>query len=82
MIDYFAPAHDRNVISDGAITEEELPQVNKAKFELLDMDGVLSFEYETSKFSEVGGLHNLKNWLKQRKAVFLDRNIPIDPPKG
>lgn len=72
----------RNVIGDGAITEEELPQVNKAKFELLDMDGVLSFEYETSKFSEVGGLNNLKNWLKQRKAVFLDRDIPIDPPKG
>lgn len=72
----------RNVISDGAITDEELPQVNKAKFELLDMDGVLSFEYETSKFSEVGGLNNLKNWLKQRKTVFLDRNIPIDPPKG
>jgi SpoVK/Ycf46/Vps4 family AAA+-type ATPase len=72
----------RNVISDGAITEEELPQVNRAKFELLDMDGVLSFEYETSKFSEVGGLANLKRWLKQRKAVFLDQNIPLDPPKG
>ncbi|MDQ7050135.1 MAG: AAA family ATPase [Enterobacterales bacterium] len=72
----------RNVISDGAITEEELPALNKAKFELLDMDGVLSFEYETSKFSEVGGLANLKNWLKQRKAVFLDQNIPLDPPKG
>ncbi len=72
----------RNVIADGAITEEELPQINKAKFELLDMDGVLSFEYETSKFSEVGGLNNLKGWLKQRKAVFLDRDIPLDPPKG
>ncbi len=72
----------RNVISDGAITEEELPSVNKAKFELLDMDGILSFEYETSKFSEVGGLHNLKRWLKQREAVFLDPSIPLDPPKG
>jgi len=72
----------RNVVSDGAITDDEMPQVNKAKFELLDMDGVLSFEYETSKFSEVGGLNNLKSWLKQRKSVFLDRSIPIDPPKG
>ncbi len=72
----------RNVLADGAITDDEMPQVNKAKFELLDMDGVLSFEYETSKFSEVGGLNNLKSWLKQRKAVFLDRSIPLDPPKG
>ncbi|MET1256671.1 AAA family ATPase [Aliikangiella maris] len=72
----------RNVISDGAITEDELPAINKAKFELLDMEGVLSFEYETSKFSEVGGLNYLKQWLKKREAIFLDRNIPLDPPKG
>lgn len=72
----------RNVIGDGAITEEEIPAINKAKFELLDMDGVLSFEYETSKFSEVGGLKKLKTWLKKREAVFLDPDIPLDPPKG
>lgn len=72
----------RNIIADGAITEDELPAINKAKFELLDMEGVLSFEYETSKFSEVGGLNYLKSWLQQRKMVFLDRNIPLDPPKG
>jgi len=72
----------RNVIADGAITENELPAINKAKFELLDMDGVLSFEYETSKFTEVGGLKRLKQWLDQRKMVFLDRTIPLDPPKG
>ena len=72
----------RNVIADGAITDEELPAINKAKFELLDMDGVLSFEYETSKFGEVGGLKNLKAWLEQREQVFLDRSIPLDPPKG
>ena len=72
----------RNVIADGAITENELPAINKAKFELLDMDGVLSFEYETSKFSEVGGLNYLKKWLEQRRMVFLDRSIPLDPPKG
>ena len=72
----------RNVIGDGAITEDELPSINKAKFELLDMDGVLSYEYETSKFSEVGGLNHLKSWLKQREVAFLDRNFPLDPPKG
>lgn len=74
----------RNVISDdGAITEDELPAINKAKFELLNMEGVLSFEYETSKFAEVGGLYNLKRWLKQREVVFHRRDeIDLDPPKG
>ena len=33
----------RNLIcDDGAITQEDLPELNKAKFELLDLDGVLS----------------------------------------
>ncbi|MEE4245802.1 MAG: AAA family ATPase [Kangiellaceae bacterium] len=74
----------RNVISDdGAITEDELPAINKAKFELLDMEGVLSFEYETSKFGEVGGLQNLKRWLKQREVIFHKRDtLELDPPKG
>ena len=74
----------RNVISDdGAITEDELPAINKAKFELLNMEGVLSFEYETAKFAEVGGLNNLKSWLKKRETVFHRRDeLGIDPPKG
>lgn len=74
----------RNVINDdGAITEDELPAVNKAKFELLNMEGILSFEYETSKFSQVGGLNNLKRWLKQREVVFHRREeVDLDPPKG
>ncbi len=74
----------RNVIGDdGAITEDELPSVNKAKFELLNMEGVLSFEYDTAKFAEVGGLHRLKGWLKQREPVFHRQvDINLDPPKG
>jgi len=72
----------RNIINDGALTEDEIPAINKAKFELLDMDGVVSFEYETSKFTEVGGLNNLKRWLKEREAAFMDPDIPLDPPKG
>ncbi|MDH5631012.1 MAG: AAA family ATPase [Gammaproteobacteria bacterium] len=72
----------RNVIADGMITDDDLPTLSKAKFELLDMDSVLSFEYETSRFSEVGGLTHLKSWLQKREKVFLDRNAPLQPPKG
>ena len=69
---------------DGAITEAELPAVNKAKFELMDMDGVLSFEYDTAKFSEVGGLMAMKDWVIKREAAFFqhDQNIKLEPPKG
>ncbi len=72
----------RNVIcDDGAITQEDLPELNKTKFQLLDLDGVLSFEYDTARFAEVGGLSNLKRWLAERQAVFLDAKA-VDVPKG
>ena len=74
----------RGVIrDDGAITEDDLPEVNKAKFELIDMEGVLSFEYDTAKFSAVGGLNKLKSWVKQREEIFLNtQSQDVDRPKG
>lgn len=69
---------------DGAITEEDLPDVMQAKFDLLGQDGVLSFEYDTAKFKEVGGLHSLKRWLEVRRPVFngeIDKP-GLDTPKG
>ncbi len=75
----------RNAIyQDGAITEDDLPQVMQAKFELLGQGGVLEFEYETARFSEVAGLKRLKHWLELRKpAFFSDRPLPgLDSPRG
>ena len=74
----------RNVIyDDGAISEDELPEINRAKFELLDMQGVVSFEYETAKFADVGGLRQFKRWLSDRE-VFFRAEPPkgLEPPKG
>ena len=75
----------RNVIvDDGAITEDDLPEVMRAKYQLLNRDDVLSFEFETAKFSEVGGMRHLKRWLQQREKIFhgqVDR-AGIDTPKG
>jgi SpoVK/Ycf46/Vps4 family AAA+-type ATPase len=73
----------RNAIhDDGAITESDLPQLNRLKYELLDQGGALSFEFDTVRFAEVGGLARLKHWLGQRKDVFLSPDAALDPPKG
>jgi SpoVK/Ycf46/Vps4 family AAA+-type ATPase len=73
----------RNAIhDDGAITESDLPQLNRLKYELLDQGGALSFELDTVRFAEVGGLARLKHWLGQRKDVFLSPDAALDPPKG
>jgi len=77
-----ARALARNVIcDDGAITQDDIPELNKTKFQLLNLDGVLSFEYDTARFADVGGLHNLKRWLGERQTVFLDGKM-ADRPKG
>ncbi len=68
------------IYGDGAITESDIPGVNKLKFDLMDAEGVLHFEYDTERFSNVAGLHNLKKWLKMRRSAFLETTD--DRPKG
>ena len=69
---------------EGVISESEMPEVMRAKYQLLERDSVLSFEYETAKFSEIGGMQRLRNWLDVRKEFFLgdDNEMRLDPPRG
>ena len=62
------------IFSDGAITESDIPAINRLKFDLLDAEGVLRFEYDTESFSQVAGLNNLKRWLELRKQPLLQHN--------
>lgn len=75
----------RNAIyDDGMLTEEDLDELARTKYQLLDSQGVLSLELDTAKFSHVAGLHNMKRWLDQRRNIFLAPQPPagLDPPKG
>jgi SpoVK/Ycf46/Vps4 family AAA+-type ATPase len=75
----------RNAIyDDGAISHSDLPQVMQAKYELLNRGGVLQFEYDTRKFSDIGGLTGLKTWLAHRKGALLEPEPVASPdmPKG
>lgn len=69
------------IYDDGAISESDFPAVMKSKYELLNQEGLLHFEYETEKFSEVGGFANLKKWLMQRRDAF-NSSTHFDRPKG
>lgn len=72
------------IFDDGTINADDLPQVMKAKHNLLRGDEVLSFEFDTEKLADVGGMENLKNWLQQRRALFNGKlkDSPLEPPKG
>lgn len=72
------------VFNDGAISRNDVNDVMQAKYQLLDSDWMLTFEYDTTEFSEVGGLARLKPWLELRRRVFLGEthDRTLDPPKG
>jgi SpoVK/Ycf46/Vps4 family AAA+-type ATPase len=68
---------------NGAISESDMPEVMRAKYELLGRDSPLSFEYETAKFGEIGGMSRLRQWLEVRKSFFgQDAPEHLDPPRG
>lgn len=68
---------------DGAITDSDIPEVMRAKYELLGRDSPLTFEFETAKFSEIGGMAHLREWLEIRKSFFEDEfDSALDAPRG
>jgi AAA+ superfamily predicted ATPase len=71
------------VFDDGAITADDVPAVMQAKYELLNHDSVLSYEYETVGFEAIAGFNNVKVWLQQRRTAFSDHApAELDTPKG
>ncbi len=72
------------IVVDGAIARSDLPAVTAAKHRLLNRDGLLSFEYDTARFAEIGGLRRLRHWLEARREPFLSPcpDGQLDPPRG
>ncbi len=72
------------IYNDGALGPADLPDLARAKFDLLDRDNLLHFEYETAQFADVAGLNRLKRWIQQRVPAFVGRKmaVKLDPPKG
>lgn len=72
----------RRLLADGLLDGTDSIDAIKAKFALLNKDGVLSLELDTAAFAQVAGANRLKQWVALRKAAFLGENRQLDPPKG
>ncbi|MEO8464953.1 MAG: AAA family ATPase [Gammaproteobacteria bacterium] len=70
------------IFNDGALTMADIPGILAAKYQLLNRGGTLSYEPDTAKFADVGGLHHLRHWLTTRKPAFDGTAPELDPPKG
>ncbi|GAA5067009.1 AAA family ATPase [Lysobacter panacisoli] len=72
------------IFEDGALGPDDLPQLAKLKFELLNRSGHLHYEYDSARMDEVAGAARFKRWIEQRRGVFVSGDAPpgLDPPKG
>ena len=69
------------IFNDGALTAADLPSVFEAKQRMLTRNGVLSYEHDTTRFAELGGMRRLRDWLLARREAW-SGDAPFDPPKG
>ena len=67
---------------NGIINESDMPEIMRAKYELLGRDSLLAFENETVRFADVGGMQRLRQWLLVRKDFFTGAETALDPPRG
>ena len=72
------------IYNDGIIDKQDIIDVAKEKFKLLNQDSVLHLHLDFESMHNVAGLDNLKQWLERRKPVFSgDVVLPgEDIPKG
>jgi hypothetical protein len=70
------------IYDDGAITASDLPEVMAGKYELLNAESGLGFEYDLADLADIGGLARLKDWLGQRRAALANPPAKLDPPRG
>ena len=71
-------------VKAGRLTEEEVDIVLSEKKQLIRRNGVLDFMEEDETIDAVGGLEELKRWLKQRSDAFTERarEYGLPQPKG
>jgi SpoVK/Ycf46/Vps4 family AAA+-type ATPase len=66
--------------NDGAINQADITPLVRAKFALLDMEGMLRLVQDIEDLDSVGGLDNLKQWLSVRGSQLT--SAAVDRPKG
>ena len=68
----------------GQLTESEVDIVLSEKKQLIRRNGILDYIEEDETIDSVGGLEELKHWLKQRSNAFTERarEYGLPQPKG
>jgi SpoVK/Ycf46/Vps4 family AAA+-type ATPase len=74
----------RAIIEDGRLDGEDLTSILELKKRQIEQSGVLEYFPREESFRHIGGLKNIKRWLKIRQGAFTDeaREFGLDLPRG
>jgi SpoVK/Ycf46/Vps4 family AAA+-type ATPase len=72
------------IVTRGRLTEAEVDVVLSEKQQLIRRNGILEFMEDSENINAVGGLDELKGWLRQRSNAFTERarDYGLPQPKG
>ena len=72
------------IFNDGIIDQNDIAEIVKRKFDLLNTNNVLNLQLDFAKLDDIAGFDNLKQWLALRRSIFLGEvSLPGgDKPKG
>jgi len=72
------------VINDKRFDDDDVNRIMAEKRKIFQGDGLLEYIETPLTIDQIGGMNNLKKWLKQRRDVFKDnaRDFGLTAPRG
>lgn len=73
-----------SIVKDGILDETDISTIAEEKKQIIHRNGLLEFSMPKLKMEDIGGLENLKKWLKKREASWSEeaRAYNIPAPRG
>lgn len=77
-------AFARAMVDDGRLTDEDIGLVQEEKRQIVAKSGVLEVVRAAVRLDDIGGLENLKTWLRKRNGAWMDEAAAygLPAPKG
>ena len=77
-------AFARAIVHDARLAPADIDMIYEEKRQIVRKAGILEFVKSDVKIEDVGGLENLKRWLRKRDKSWLDEaaKYGLPPPKG
>lgn len=74
----------KTLVQNRGLNEKSLSIINTEKKQIIRKNGLLEYYDADETMESVGGLDQLKSWLKKRSIIFSDqaRNFGLPAPKG